>query len=38
MGRILMRTVVRGLNKHERVEKHIVSPINIVDLENVGQY
>jgi diguanylate cyclase (GGDEF)-like protein len=38
MGRILMRTVVRGLNKRERVESEIVSPINIIDLENVGHY
>ena len=36
MGRILMRTVVRGLNRHERVEPDIVSPIHIVDLENVA--
>ena len=38
MGRILMRTVVRGLNRRERVEPEILSPINIVDLENVAQY
>jgi diguanylate cyclase (GGDEF)-like protein len=38
MGRILMRTVVRGLNRHERVEPELVSPINIIDLENVSQY
>jgi len=38
MGRILMRTVVRGLNRRERVEPELVSPINIVDLENVAQY
>jgi diguanylate cyclase (GGDEF)-like protein len=38
MGRILMRTVVRGLNRRERVEPEILSPINIVDLENVGHY
>jgi len=38
MGRILMRTVVRGLNRRERVEPEIRSPINIVDLENVAQY
>jgi diguanylate cyclase (GGDEF)-like protein len=38
MGRILMRTVVRGLNRHEHVEPEILSPINIVDLENVSQY
>jgi ABC-type sugar transport system substrate-binding protein len=36
MGRILMRTVVRGLNRGERVEPEILSPINIVDLENVA--
>lgn len=35
MGRILMRTVVRGLNPRERVEPEIVSPINMIDLENV---
>lgn len=38
MGRILMRTVVRGLNPREHVEPAIVSPINIVDLENVMHY
>jgi diguanylate cyclase (GGDEF)-like protein len=38
MGRILMRTVVRGLNRRERVEPEIFSPINIVDPENVAQY
>ncbi len=38
MGRILMRTVVRGLNRSERVEPEIVSPINIIDLENVAHY
>jgi ribose transport system substrate-binding protein len=38
MGRILMRTVVRGLNRHERVEPEILSPIKIVDLENVSHY
>jgi diguanylate cyclase (GGDEF)-like protein len=38
MGRILMRTVVRGLNRRERVEPEILSPINIVDLENVAHY
>jgi diguanylate cyclase (GGDEF)-like protein len=36
MGRILMRTVVRGLNRRERIEPEIVSPINIIDLENVA--
>jgi len=38
MGRILMRTVVRGLNRRERVEPEILSPINIVDPENVANY
>ena len=38
MGRILMRTVVRGLNRRERVESEILSPINIVDLGNVAYY
>jgi diguanylate cyclase (GGDEF)-like protein len=38
MGRILMRTVVRGLNRRERVEPEILSPINIVDLGNVAHY
>jgi ABC-type sugar transport system substrate-binding protein len=38
MGRILMRTVVRGLNRRERVEPEILPPINIVDLENVAHY
>lgn len=37
MGRILMRTVVRGLNPHEHVEPEIRSPINVVDLENVAR-
>jgi diguanylate cyclase (GGDEF)-like protein len=36
MGRILMRTVVRGLNRRERVEPEILSPINMVDLQNLG--
>jgi len=35
MGRILMRTVVRGLNRRERVEPEILSPIHITDLGNV---
>jgi hypothetical protein len=30
-----MRTIVRGLIKEETVHQEIVSPINIVDLENV---
>jgi ribose transport system substrate-binding protein len=38
MGRILMRTVVRGLNRHERVEPEILSPITLVDLQNVARY
>lgn len=38
MGRILMRTVVRGLGRRERVETEILSPINIVDLGNVGHH
>ncbi len=38
MGRILMRTVVRGLNRRERVEPEILSPINVVDLGNVDHY
>jgi len=38
MGRVLVRSVVRGLIMHETLRKEIESPINIVDLENVGQY
>jgi diguanylate cyclase (GGDEF)-like protein len=38
MGRVLVRSVVRGLIKHETLRKEIESPINIVDLENVDQY
>ncbi|MBN2716121.1 MAG: diguanylate cyclase [Deltaproteobacteria bacterium] len=38
MGRILMRTVVRGLNRREDVEPEIFSPINIVNLENVDHF
>lgn len=38
MGRILMRTVVRGLNRRDRVDPEIFSPINIVNLENVAHY
>ncbi|MBN2340452.1 MAG: diguanylate cyclase [Deltaproteobacteria bacterium] len=38
MGRILMRTVVRGLNRRDRVEPKIFSPINIVNLENVDHF
>jgi diguanylate cyclase (GGDEF)-like protein len=38
MGRILMRTVVRGLNRREHVEPEILSPINIVDLGNVAHF
>ena len=35
MGRILLRTIVRGLIKEEKIIEEIFSPINIVDLENV---
>jgi diguanylate cyclase (GGDEF)-like protein len=35
MGRILLRTMVRGLIKEEKIIEEIFSPINIVDLENV---
>jgi diguanylate cyclase (GGDEF)-like protein len=35
MGRILLRTMVRGLIKEEKIVEEILSPINIVDLENV---
>jgi diguanylate cyclase (GGDEF)-like protein len=38
MGRILMRTVVRGLNRREHVEPEILSPINMVAVENVANY
>ncbi len=37
MGRILLRTMVRGLIKEETVARQIQSPINIVTLENVEQ-
>jgi hypothetical protein len=37
MGRILLRTIVRGLIKEEKIDTQILSPINIVDLENVDQ-
>jgi len=37
MGRILLRTIVRGLIKEERIYEEIFSPINIVDPENVAQ-
>ena len=37
MGRILLRTIVRGLIKEEKIDSQILSPINIVDLENVDQ-
>ena len=37
MGRILLRTIVRGLIKEERIARQIHSPINIVTLENVDQ-
>ncbi|MBN2189378.1 MAG: diguanylate cyclase [Chitinispirillaceae bacterium] len=36
MGRILLRTMVRGLIKEEKIFEEISSPINIVDLENVA--
>jgi diguanylate cyclase (GGDEF)-like protein len=36
MGRILLRTMVRGLIKEEKILEEIWSPINIVDLENVA--
>jgi diguanylate cyclase (GGDEF)-like protein len=35
MGRILLRTMVRGLIKEEKIIEEIYSPINIVDPENV---
>lgn len=35
MGRILLRTIVRGLIKEEKIAEEISSPINIVDLENI---
>jgi diguanylate cyclase (GGDEF)-like protein len=38
MGRILMRTVVRGLNRRDHVEPEIFSPINVVDLGNVSSH
>jgi diguanylate cyclase (GGDEF)-like protein len=37
MGRILLRTIVRGLIKEEKIARQIYSPINIVALENVDQ-
>jgi diguanylate cyclase (GGDEF)-like protein len=37
MGRILLRTIVRGLIKEEKIDEEIYSPINIVDLENTEQ-
>jgi diguanylate cyclase (GGDEF)-like protein len=37
MGRILLRTIVRGLIKEEKIYEEIFSPINIVDPENVAQ-
>lgn len=37
MGRILLRTIVRGLIKEEKIARQIDSPINIVALENVHQ-
>jgi diguanylate cyclase (GGDEF)-like protein len=38
MGRILLRTMVRGLIKEEKIVEEISSPINIVDLENVAYH
>ena len=38
MGRILLRTMVRGLIKEEKIFEEILSPINIVDLENVSYH
>lgn len=35
MGRILLRTMVRGLIREEIVNRHILSPIHIVTKENV---
>lgn len=35
MGRILLRTIVRGLIREEKVARQIHSPINIVTAENV---
>jgi diguanylate cyclase (GGDEF)-like protein len=37
MGRILIRTIVRGLIREEDSNQEISSPINIVGLENVSQ-
>ncbi len=37
MGRILLRTIVRGLIKEEKIARQIYSPINIVTVENVNQ-
>jgi diguanylate cyclase (GGDEF)-like protein len=37
MGRILVRSVLRGLIKHEARRRAIYSPINIVDLGNVNR-
>jgi diguanylate cyclase (GGDEF)-like protein len=37
MGRILIRTIVRGLIREEDINQEISSPINIVGLENVSQ-
>ena len=38
MGRILTRTVIRGLIKQEKIDEVIYSPINIVVPENVDRY
>ena len=37
MGRILLRTIVRGLIKEEKISRQIHSPIGIVTVENVDQ-
>lgn len=37
LGRILLRTIVRGLIKEEKVARRIESPINVVTAENVDQ-
>jgi diguanylate cyclase (GGDEF)-like protein len=37
MGRMLLRTIVRGLIKEEKIARQIHSPTNIVTVENVDQ-
>ena len=37
MGRILIRTIVRGLIRQEDITQEISSPINIVGFENISQ-